>query len=236
MESLQAENKTIRRSILVLLIRIIFFYSILLLFSHKTFYIENVNSLYSLLSTIFFSRMTLIVLALTVATCMVCFISIIPSCLICMLIEKYVVKREVDPKWFLYIAVIISSAFFNYKFITHVELYLVFLIFLPFENIGINKHISKYRSVVGIWGIAILFIIGLIFVFRYLDGAAYKENVSKTYTVESISKVYICAGSKSKTFHRIKSCKGLSRCSGDIKQIDLNKAKKYGRRKCKICY
>lgn len=47
--------------------------------------------------------------------------------------------------------------------------------------------------------------------------------------------VYICTGPKAKVYHKYKDCRGLDRCSGDIKEISLEKAKKI-RRPCKICY
>lgn len=47
--------------------------------------------------------------------------------------------------------------------------------------------------------------------------------------------VYICTGSKAKVYHKYKDCRGLDRCSGSIKEISLDEAKKI-RRPCKICY
>ena len=48
--------------------------------------------------------------------------------------------------------------------------------------------------------------------------------------------VYICTGKSSKCYHSSSSCRGLNRCSGTIKSISLEKAKRMGRRPCKICY
>lgn len=47
--------------------------------------------------------------------------------------------------------------------------------------------------------------------------------------------VYICTGPKAKVYHKYKDCKGLRNCSGDVKEISLEKAKR-SRRPCKICY
>lgn len=47
--------------------------------------------------------------------------------------------------------------------------------------------------------------------------------------------VYICTGPKAKVYHSTSKCRGLNRCSGDIKSISLKEAKK-SRRACKICY
>jgi len=48
--------------------------------------------------------------------------------------------------------------------------------------------------------------------------------------------VYICTGPKSETYHKTIECKGLRRCSKEIIEITVGKAKKMGRRPCKMCY
>ena len=48
--------------------------------------------------------------------------------------------------------------------------------------------------------------------------------------------VYICTGPRSKVYHKTDNCKGLRRCSGTVKKVDLSYAEKIGRRKCKMCY
>ena len=55
-------------------------------------------------------------------------------------------------------------------------------------------------------------------------------------TNHSDVKVYICQGSMSECYHKTKDCKGLERCSTDIKEITLEQAKKMGRRPCGYCY
>lgn len=47
--------------------------------------------------------------------------------------------------------------------------------------------------------------------------------------------VFVCTGSSSKTYHRIDDCQGLSRCSGEIREVSLEEARKMRRRACKIC-
>lgn len=47
--------------------------------------------------------------------------------------------------------------------------------------------------------------------------------------------VYICTGPKAKVYHKYKDCRGLRNCSGDIKAVSLEQAKK-SRRACRICY
>lgn len=48
--------------------------------------------------------------------------------------------------------------------------------------------------------------------------------------------VYICTGPQSKVYHKHDDCKGLSKCSKDIKKVTLDKAKSMKRRACKWCY
>lgn len=50
------------------------------------------------------------------------------------------------------------------------------------------------------------------------------------------TKVYICTGSKSLKYHKSPSCYGLSKCSGTVKELTLEEAKKMGRTPCGICY
>lgn len=50
------------------------------------------------------------------------------------------------------------------------------------------------------------------------------------------SYVYICTGPQSKKYHKTENCRGLSKCSGTIKKITLDEAKKIKRTPCKICY
>lgn len=48
--------------------------------------------------------------------------------------------------------------------------------------------------------------------------------------------VYICTGPKAEVYHSRTNCRGLNRCSGDVKKVTLSKAIEMGRRACKICY
>lgn len=50
------------------------------------------------------------------------------------------------------------------------------------------------------------------------------------------SMVYVCTGSKSKRYHKTNECKGLSKCSGSIKKVTIEEAKRMNRTPCKICY
>lgn len=50
------------------------------------------------------------------------------------------------------------------------------------------------------------------------------------------SSVFICKGPSSKVYHRSSRCKGLSNCSTSVYQINLDDAKRMGRRACRIEY
>ena len=74
--------------------------------------------------------------------------------------------------------------------------------------------------------------------FRIGDYDSYEQRLVYTETAqkESIKQVYVCTGRYSKTYHKNRFCKGLSKCKASVKRIDLKQAKKKGRRACKICY
>lgn len=48
--------------------------------------------------------------------------------------------------------------------------------------------------------------------------------------------VYICTGPSAKTYHKTDECRGLNKCSANIKLVSKHKAESMGRRPCKICY
>ncbi len=53
--------------------------------------------------------------------------------------------------------------------------------------------------------------------------------------VDTPETVYICTGPKAEVYHSTTKCRGLNRCSGEIKAVSLEKIKK-SRRACRICY
>lgn len=55
-------------------------------------------------------------------------------------------------------------------------------------------------------------------------------------TTSSTQKVYICTGPTAYAYHKYRTCRGLNRCTGEIKQISLEQAKSEKRRACKICF
>lgn len=55
------------------------------------------------------------------------------------------------------------------------------------------------------------------------------------YAPGKSSKVYICTGPKSKRYHYDSTCKGLSSCSGEVREVSLSEAQKMRRTPCRIC-
>ena len=48
--------------------------------------------------------------------------------------------------------------------------------------------------------------------------------------------VYICTGPTAYVYHKTNTCKGLRRCTGEIKKINIEQAKNENRKACKLCY
>lgn len=64
-----------------------------------------------------------------------------------------------------------------------------------------------------------------------------QNQICQTDSVDKTeANVYICTGPQSKRYHKTSSCKGLSNCSGQIKKVTPEEAKKMNRTPCKICY
>ena len=69
------------------------------------------------------------------------------------------------------------------------------------------------------------------FVLLLVFAGCSNENLSD----KEPTKVYICTGKYSHSYHRSKTCNGLNNCSGEIKKISLEDAER-AYDKCKICY
>lgn len=48
--------------------------------------------------------------------------------------------------------------------------------------------------------------------------------------------VYICTGPSAKKYHRIRTCRWLDNCSGEIEELPIEKAKARGKHPCRGCY
>ena len=76
---------------------------------------------------------------------------------------------------------------------------------------------------------------------NYGMNQAYAATIPNDYSnlqaeASNESTVYICTGPNSKRYHKYYDCRGLGRCSGDIKAISVSKAQSLGRTPCKVCY
>jgi hypothetical protein len=59
------------------------------------------------------------------------------------------------------------------------------------------------------------------------------QNEKQVYASEQ---VYICTGPSAKRYHKSASCRGLSRCSGEIIKVSKSEAQSRGKTPCKMCY
>lgn len=58
-----------------------------------------------------------------------------------------------------------------------------------------------------------------------------------TPVAKKVNTVYICDSKNSEVYHSSKTCKGIEKCTHQIKEVSLEDAvNTYKRRPCKICY
>ena len=48
--------------------------------------------------------------------------------------------------------------------------------------------------------------------------------------------VYICTGRTAKRYHKAENCQGLNRCSGEVRKVTIDEARRYGRTPCRYCH
>ena len=65
-----------------------------------------------------------------------------------------------------------------------------------------------------------------------VQDTAHKDYINETHR----DSVYICSSAKSKKYHRTQYCRGLSRCSCQVKKMTIEQAEHKGMTPCKICY
>lgn len=76
------------------------------------------------------------------------------------------------------------------------------------------------------------YIISLLFVPLLMSGCSTKP---KGNAATKASKVYICTGPSSRRYHATSQCRGLSRCSGEIREVTLEEATRLHRTPCRMC-
>lgn len=60
-----------------------------------------------------------------------------------------------------------------------------------------------------------------------------------TLTISSVQNntiVFICTGPDAYSYHNNRNCRGLNKCSKEIKSVTSEYAKSKNRKPCKICY
>lgn len=60
-----------------------------------------------------------------------------------------------------------------------------------------------------------------------------RSEAAESGSLEDDEVVYICTGPKAKVYHATEDCRGLERCSGEVKAVPKTSTK---RRPCRICY
>ena len=73
------------------------------------------------------------------------------------------------------------------------------------------------------------------FTFCLLAAFALGMTGSASAQIKKGAKVYVCTGTNAKTYHLSRTCKMLTICKGEVKQIKMAEAIKKGRSLCKIC-
>lgn len=70
-----------------------------------------------------------------------------------------------------------------------------------------------------------------------MTGFAMIVNPVAHTTAAGDTYVYVCTGPQAEKYHSKPNCRGLNRCSGDIKRITLSEAKKGPwKTPCKVCH
>lgn len=68
-----------------------------------------------------------------------------------------------------------------------------------------------------------------------LSAGGIDANMQRNTETDSTT-VYICTGKSSKRYHKTDDCRGLNNCSGSIKAVSIEQAKKSGRTPCRVCW
>lgn len=198
MNSLKTEQKRIAVFAIIIFLKVFCFYFFTTTFSYKTYFIENIHSVETFFETFFFSKTTLKVLALCIETCISCVVLIFPFALLAFTVEKRI-RKEIRTEYIFYATVIASCFLISYSngYITHAELYLCYLTFLPYEKLKIIPILKQNKSVFIIWSIAALMIGFVVLVFKYLNETSpNKEYTDKLKVVTNKENVYTDTNSK----------------------------------------
>lgn len=59
---------------------------------------------------------------------------------------------------------------------------------------------------------------------------------AKYFTRTSVDSVYICVSKTGHKYHSNRDCRGLARCTHEIRKVSKDEAIRMGYSACKICY
>lgn len=70
-----------------------------------------------------------------------------------------------------------------------------------------------------------------------LAGSAHAKHTPSLHAiVRPTETVYVCMSKTSYAYHSSDTCKGLNRCSHEVKQMSAAEAEKLGKRACQKCH
>ncbi|MDB5154962.1 MAG: hypothetical protein JWR54_3713 [Mucilaginibacter sp.] len=58
----------------------------------------------------------------------------------------------------------------------------------------------------------------------------------KHFAVATVDSVYVCVSKTGHKYHSDRDCRGLARCTHEIRKVSTEQAIKMGYSACKICY
>ena len=84
----------------------------------------------------------------------------------------------------------------------------------------------------------LIFSMAVLFMTACSDNNNENSRISSFFAanLQGENTVYICTGPNSKRYHSHSDCRGLGKCSGEIKEVSISKAESMGRTPCKWCY
>ena len=84
--------------------------------------------------------------------------------------------------------------------------------------------------------IAMFLIIALALVFSYNKQKPKRIDKVAGDPIRKERVVYVCTGPSAKKYHRIRTCRWLDNCSGEIEELTIERAEARGKHPCKGCY
>ncbi len=83
--------------------------------------------------------------------------------------------------------------------------------------------------------IALTIAVTLLIAFSGITFLSSFKSVYSTKEIKQETSVYICISKNAVAYHVNQNCRGLNKCTHEIKNVTISEAKKKGYRACKIC-